>query len=65
MKPDEVMRALSSCRDDLDLVGRLYELVDTWTAAGAGPEVVAPIIAFIEDHTDLDYGPRPPTRLGC
>jgi len=39
-----------------DFAARSAELSDAWVAAGAGLEVVEPILRFMEDHPDIDYG---------
>jgi hypothetical protein len=33
-----------------------YELTDAWSAANVGLEAVEPILQFMEDHEELDYG---------
>ncbi len=35
---------------------RLAELADTWLSSGVGTECVRPVLAFMEDHPDLDFG---------
>jgi len=32
------------------------ELVDSWSSAGAGIETVEPILRFMEDHPQIDFG---------
>ncbi len=37
-------------------MGCWYDCVDAWERAGVGPEVIEPILRFMESHPDLDYG---------
>jgi len=56
MTPDEAAAQLESIARSDDFVGRSSELVDGWSSAGAGIEMIDPILSFIERHPDIDFG---------
>ena len=39
-----------------DFVASSSDLVETWVSEGAGVETVEPILRFIEEHPDVDFG---------
>ena len=54
---DQIAEQLSRAAASGDDFWRaLYALTDTWTAAGVGLDAVEPILRFMEQHPDLDYG---------
>jgi len=56
MTTDEAAAQLESIARSDDFVGRSSELVDGWSSAGAGIEMIDPILSFIERHPDIDFG---------
>lgn len=53
---------LASAEDDVVYLS--YGLTAAWTAANVGIECVEPILRFMEDHPNLDYGtPGPLVHL--
>jgi len=50
----EQLDAIAGSHDDF--VARTYELTEGWEAAGAGIEVVEPVLRFMETHPSLDLG---------
>jgi hypothetical protein len=53
---EEVSNQLRQLASTDSLPSSTAELVEKWTAAGAGPDVVEPILRFMEDHRELDFG---------
>jgi hypothetical protein len=56
MQPYEIEAGLSRVASADDLVSAQYDLTDSWIAAEAGIECVEPVLRFMEDHPDLDFG---------
>lgn len=56
MQPGDVRDQLSRIASSDDMLSEQYGLTDEWNAAGVGVESVEPILRFMEDHPDLDYG---------
>ena len=56
MTADEAAAQLETIARSDDFVGRSSELVDGWSSAGAGIEMIDPILSFIERHPDIDFG---------
>jgi len=57
MTPAEISRqlqGLAAAGDDV--VYHSYRLTDSWSAAGVGSEAVEPVLRFMEQHPNLDYG---------
>jgi len=64
MSPEQISKQLSGIASEDDFAYRADVLVDEWLAAGVGPELVEPILRFIEEHPDIDYGmPGPLTHF--
>jgi hypothetical protein len=65
MTSDEIaaqLAPLASAEDDVVYLS--YGLTAVWTAANVGNECVEPILRFMEEHPDLDYGtPGPLVHL--
>jgi hypothetical protein len=52
----EIANNLERIASTEDFPSRSADLVDAWTAAGAGAEAVEPILRFMEGHPSIDYG---------
>jgi hypothetical protein len=49
-------RSVEDIADSTGFANETYRLVGTWEKAGVGIEALEPILRFIEDHPDIDYG---------
>src|SRR4051794_39753514 len=56
MQSGDVRDQLSRIASSDDMLSEQYGLTDEWNAAGVRVESVEPILRFMEDHPDLDYG---------
>ncbi len=56
MHAHEFRDQLAEAASSSDFVSATYCLTDTWIAAGVGIESVSPVLRFMEDHPNLDYG---------
>lgn len=56
MTNKEISEQLGALASTADVVFYTAELTKVWSAAGLGIESVEPILRFIEDHPNLDYG---------
>lgn len=56
MKPQDILDELERIADADHFVHEAYQLVDQWEAADAGVEAVEPILRFMEQHDDVDFG---------
>ena len=49
---DQLQRIVSTD----DFAARSAELTDAWSSAGAGLEIVEPVLRFMEEHPAIDFG---------
>lgn len=56
MTSQEIAAQLERSANAVDFVARSYELVDAWQAAGYGVETIEPILRFMEEHPEIDFG---------
>lgn len=56
MTPAEISAQLESIAAANDFASCSAEFVDRWIGQGAGIEVVAPILRFMEEHPSIDFG---------
>src|SRR5437660_5059859 len=56
MTAEEVIDQLDRIACKQDFPAHSAELVDAWRSAGAGPEVVDPILHFMESHPHINFG---------
>jgi hypothetical protein len=52
----EITEQLEGIAPAEDFANSSGELTEAWSAAGVGVESVEPILHFMEEHPDLDYG---------
>ncbi|HEV3103676.1 MAG TPA: hypothetical protein VG426_15220 [Candidatus Dormibacteraeota bacterium] len=64
MSPDDAAGQLEGIASSDDFVARSSELVDAWSSAGAGVEIVDTVLSFVERHPNVDVGsPGPLVHL--
>ena len=56
MPQEEIAAQLESIRNDKNFVFRSSQLVDLWKKAGVGPEAIIPVLRFMEQHPNVDFG---------
>jgi hypothetical protein len=56
MTPGEINDQLEGIASDPGFAVRAAELTDSWASAGAGPETIAPVLRFIEEHPTVEFG---------
>src|SRR3979409_2576586 len=56
MSPDDAAGQLEGIANTDDFVARSSELVDAWSSAGAGVEIVDTVLSFIERHPNVEVG---------
>jgi hypothetical protein len=56
MTRKEISEELESIRLAEDFANSSRELTEAWSAAEVGVESIEPILRFMEEHPDLDYG---------
>lgn len=56
MTSNEIAEQLESIASADDVVSSTTELTDAWSAADVGVKSVEPILRFMEEHPELDYG---------
>jgi hypothetical protein len=56
VNPNAVSTQLQRIASSAHFVADCYVVTDEWTAAGAGPEVIDPILRFMEQHPSVDFG---------
>ena len=56
MKAQEIKTQLQSIASADDFAARSLALTDAWSTAGAGPEVVEPVLQFMEEYPVIDFG---------
>jgi hypothetical protein len=56
MNAQEITDKLRAIASAEDFPSRSEELADSWTAAGYGAETIEPIVNFIEQNPDIDFG---------
>lgn len=56
MTSKEISEHLEAIASADDVVGFTAELTETWSAANVGLESVEPVLRFMEEHSELDYG---------
>jgi hypothetical protein len=52
----EITKQLNAIASDADFAGSTYDLAFGWESSGVGLEAVEPILRFMEDHPDIDFG---------
>jgi hypothetical protein len=56
MTSNEIAEQLEAMASSDNVVGSSSKLTEAWSAANVGVECIEPILRFMEDHPDLDYG---------
>ncbi|MGC3999434.1 MAG: hypothetical protein QM767_19135 [Anaeromyxobacter sp.] len=56
MTPDTILVQLYRIADSAEFPYRSGQLVEDWIGAGVGPEAIAPVLRFMEEHPEIDYG---------
>ena len=56
MTSKEIAEQLESIASADDVVSSTAELTEAWSAANVGVESVEPVLRFMEEHPELDYG---------
>jgi hypothetical protein len=56
MTSKEISEQLEGIASAKDFESSSAELTEAWSAAGVGIESVQPILRFMEEHPELDYG---------
>jgi hypothetical protein len=56
MTPQQIYNQLRDIAARDDFVACTYELTGEWKAAGVGLESIDPILRFMEDYPDTDFG---------
>ena len=56
MTPEEITEQLQSIASAKDFPARSGELTDAWEQSAAGLDAVVPILEFMEENPDIDYG---------
>jgi hypothetical protein len=56
MANDEIARQLESLPRDEHFESHSYQMVQRWLAADIGSDAVEPVLRFMEEHPELDYG---------
>jgi hypothetical protein len=56
MTSKEISEQLEAIASADDLVSSTAELTEAWSAANVGVESVEPILRFMEEHPELEYG---------
>jgi hypothetical protein len=56
MKKDDVINQLANIGDEDQLSSGIESLVLSWENSNVGLDAVEPILRFMEDHPDWDYG---------
>jgi hypothetical protein len=56
MTSEEIAEQLQAVASADDVVSFTHELTAAWSAATVGLESVEPILRFMEEHPELDYG---------
>ena len=52
----EISAQLHRIQSDEHFAARTADLVNSWSASGMGAETIEPILRFIEEHPQLDFG---------
>ena len=56
MPSDEFTKQLEDISGDANFVLRSYQLVERWESAHVGVEACEPVLRFMEDHPNIDFG---------
>lgn len=56
MSGEAVYKQLKAIASDSNFPLESAKLAEQWKAAGAGLDVVEPVLRFMEEHPDVDYG---------
>jgi len=56
MTSKEVAEQLERIAQDADFASRSADLTQAWESAGAGAEILEPVLRFMERHPLIDYG---------
>lgn len=56
MNAQEIAGQLEGIANDPDFADRSEQLVEAWIASGVGSEAIVPVLRFMEDNPQIDYG---------